>query len=155
MPSIKNRNFTKKAVSDVITNVLLIFLIVTIVSLFGFLVNNLLKDNLEFSPEISCIKMQATPPITIEDVCFNTETNTTQAVLKSSTIKEYSVGKFSMILELNAGTEKYTCGNSCGSCEVMSDGETKKYYLKNSVAPSKISLIIDSCIIETDTILSC
>ena len=71
----------KKAVSQVVTTMLIIMLTISAVAIIGFAINNSIKNQLALSPKTSCLEMQFSPPIKIEKACYNLNTNDTELTI--------------------------------------------------------------------------
>ena len=145
-------NMNKKAISDIISNVLIILLsIASIIAVYS-LVNNLL-DSPALSPEYSCPVLQFKSPVKIYASCFNEKTNDIEITLKKSSEK-LQISSMGFILTSDDGSETFSCGSRCSSCQIQNEN-LKTYFLRGNGNEKTASLKINSCIIETRKISRC
>lgn len=157
---MQNIKHNKKAVSEVITTIVIVFLVVVCIALLGLSVNNFIKKEVNFSPQISCIKIQASPPANIVTACYNYQTNKTEITLKRSVVNDFEIQNLGFTLSNQDTSEEFLCGNSCGVCNILEVGKTKTYFLSNTdsktnLIPTEITLKTSNCVLETKSIDSC
>ena len=145
----------KKAVSQVVTTMLIIMLTISAVAIIGFAINNSIKNKLALSPKTSCLEMQFSPPIKIEKACYNLNTNDTELTIKRNADDKIQINTLVFILNSGSGSDSFTCGNSCGNCQILKIAERKIYYLNIDEKPTETSVKLNNCLIETKNIVDC
>lgn len=159
--TINNIKINKKAISQVIITVFLIMISVTAITILGILVNKTIK-NAQFSPQVSCLEMQTSlqPVIKIEKVCYNNNSNDAEITIRRNVDDKMQINSLIFILDSNLGRNSFSCGNSCGNCQILNLGSKKTYYLNNlknnqEQKLTKVTIKVDNCIIETKSIVDC
>jgi len=147
-------NMNKKAISDIVTSVLIILLILVSISLVSMSVFKLV-NNPTLSPGESCPIMQFNKVVKIFNVCLNQETNDTEITLERTLDEKYQINSLDFIIDKNQETAKYKCGNQCGECKILSQGSLKTYYINSNENSAKLDLIVNNCIIDTKNIINC
>ena len=56
-------------------------------------------------------------------------------------------------LSFNLGGEIYSCGNSCGSCQILQEKELKTYYFNEN--KKEASIFLNGCLIEKKKVMKC
>ncbi|HLD98502.1 MAG TPA: hypothetical protein VI815_04200 [Candidatus Nanoarchaeia archaeon] len=153
MLKIKN----KKATSEIITSILIIFLTLVSISILSIIINNLVKNEVSLSPETNCIKLQAYSPINLESTCFDSERNETQIVLKRSLTDNFQIDNIKFVFSNSENNEnsEYICGNQCGNCFVLSNGESKTYYISSIKKSERVSILANNCLLDEEEIVIC
>ena len=129
----------KRAISGVVTTVLLIVLaIAAVVIVWGIVKNQL--DEAQLSPDKLCLN----PEIKIQSTCYNQTSN--EVEVKLSRIPQKEINELVFALTLDQETEIYTCDNNCGNCIILDSG-SKTYYLPQPA--DSLTLKFGSCIAET------
>lgn len=142
----------KKAISPLIVNTLLILLTLTTASILFLAINNIIKETAEeiSLSAFSCIDLQKNPPLKISKGCYN------------KTLKEIQINLYrnndlkiqNMDFLINQGEERFSCGECCPNCEIISQGN-KKYYIILNEKPESVSLVIEDCVFEKTEIDYC
>jgi hypothetical protein len=142
----------KKAVSSIIATVILISLGLVAIGIVYTSARTIITDTL-MSPEFSCIDYKTSQPITIQKICYNTETKEIElSLLKIS--KDPYINKLEFVIDYETNSEKFSCDNSCSNCEILS-ASAKTYYFDSQDNPQDLTLIADKCILATKQISNC
>ena len=144
----------KKGLSDIISTVLIILLILVSVSLISMSVFKLVK-NPALSPGESCPIIQFNKVVKIYKVCLNQETKDIEITLERNLDENYLIEELAFVVDKNEKTNKYKCGDQCGECKILNPGNIKTYYITTQENPDKLSLILNNCVLETKEINNC
>ncbi len=145
----------KKAVSQVVTTVLILVLTISAVALISVAINSTIKNQLTLSPKTSCLEMQFSPPIKIEKACYDANTNDTEITLKRNPDDKIQINSLSFSINSGSESTSFSCGEACGNCQILKIGEIKTYYFNRDKKPTEASVKIDNCLIETKSIVDC
>ena len=141
------QNLNKKGVSDLISNVLIILLVVTLIGTISSQIFQLVKSP-TLSPEKNCPLLISKNILQVQNICFNELSQETEITLRRNT--------GNIILEelsFNLGGEIYSCGNSCGSCQILQEKELKTYYFNEN--KQEASIFLNGCLIEKKKVMKC
>jgi hypothetical protein len=141
----------KKALSDVIAEVLLISLTIAAIGVVGYLIMPMIKSDTNLSPVISCIDLKSSSPLTIQDTCFNQQTKDIE--LKVARIaKDLDINELSFTIKSNNDIKSFICNSNCTSCEIIQSGKVKTYLFSYSGFnnPTSLTISINGC--ETNNI---
>ena len=142
------RNLNKKALSDVISTILIILLSIALIGVFWNLILGLI-DNPSLSPETSCPIILSKNPISIQKACYNS--NQIELTL-SRNLNNIKINSFGFIIDEE---KAFSCGNQCGECYILDEGSSKTYYIPSEETPNTISLQLNGCLIKEKEIESC
>jgi len=153
-----NKIINKKAISNIVVSMILILLITISVTILFISIKEMTSQETLASPS-HCIDLQAYPPIQTQGVCYNLETKDVEANLIRKN-NEVNIKSLEFVIDFK--DEFYTdawvcCEDECDNCKIHEQG-TKTYYLKyqdESKIPTKFSLNIEGCLIETKEINNC
>ena len=134
------QKINKKALSDIVTGVLLILLGITLIIVVSFSVNKLIDT--QMSPE-PCLFVEMENPIQISRACYNGE----EIEVTLVQTRQFKINNLDFVLDSSA----YTCG--CGSCRILNFGEVKTYYLNEN--SESIKILIDGCPAKESQIVPC
>lgn len=139
----------KKAVSNIVSSIIIILLAITSISLIYLSINNFIKPSL--SPATSCIEMQIQQPISINSACFYKDSNQTQITItaKQSNLDYNSI----QFIFSNPSSQTYTCGPQCGNCQLLEKGTSKIYYFNTQ--QKNIAVKINNCLLDQKEITEC
>jgi hypothetical protein len=143
----------KKAISEIITTVLIILGAILAMGLISVAITKLVKIP-SLSPESSCLQLQIEKPIQINKACFNKEENKTQITL-TRTVKESKINNLEFLLNYQTNANSWTCGNQCGNCIEPNIGQTKTYYFNTNEKAEQVSIKINNCVIESKELANC
>ncbi|MBS3088380.1 hypothetical protein J4402_01220 [Candidatus Pacearchaeota archaeon] len=149
------QNINKKAVSDHIAIVSVVLLALIFVSVMSYVFNKITAAP-ELAPAVSCLEMQTSFPLAIQNSCFNSETNQIEATLKRKLGTE--INSFDFSITTPSETSAWHAGPGCEGCEVLSEGQVKTYYIEQNINAgenNKIGVLINNCLIQTKEILPC
>lgn len=135
----------KRAISGVIASVLLILVAVAA----AFLLYTLVKSQINFSPQVSCIDMQISPPVTIEKVCYNQASQDTELTLR----RNQDLVDYINLATSGKENSLWRIGQGCANCIFLNANEIKTYYLAEQ--PEKITLAVPNCVLETQDVPTC
>lgn len=136
----------KKAISDIVANILIILIGIMAVSILWISVESTIQKPF-LSPQNNCFQENFNPPISIEKVCFNEITKDIELTIKLSTT---NISELNFILDSSGKSKEWQCSNSCGDCTLPEPYSTKTYYFQNDNTnlKDKIFLIANSCLIS-------
>ena len=154
MPAIKKFKINKKGLSTVVSVVLVMVLSIALAGIVG---TTLIKfANLSLSPAVSCTQLQISSPVSIEDACYDSSTGQARVLVKRA-IDSPEISEFSLAL----GSSKWSCTQSCGSCNLLGAGDTRTYYLPvqdfniQQDNANTLTLSVDSCTLTSAQIKAC
>ena len=147
------QNLNKKALSEIVANILMILLSITLIALVSSSIFSLVK-NPNLSPGTSCPIIQFNQPIKIDSVCYNEEKQEVELTLSRNSDEKIKIESLKFIISDNSASESFSCSSSCGNCEILNNGEKKTYYI-NTLNNKKASLIANNCILEEKEIIKC
>jgi len=115
---------SKKGVTNIVTSSLLILLVIITASIIFYVVRE--KVDIQSSPEYSCFNLKLNPPIKIQSTCYNSKSGEVEVNLWYS---ESSINIDSLYFMFYTGEQDsvWTCGQSCGGCNVLKMGSSRKY----------------------------
>jgi len=136
----------KKAISDVIATVLLISLSVAAVGIVSYFIMPMIKEDTNLSPIVSCIDLKSSSPLTIQDACFNQQTNDIELKI-TRMAKELEITKLSFSITSNTNAKSFICKSDCKNCKIIESGRVKTYYFSypDFNTNAKISMSINDC----------
>jgi len=148
----KKIKINKRALSNIVTTLLIIILSLAIVATLWLMINSFAnKPNL--SPKVSCIDLQSKNELKIEKSCFNKDTNELEITIK----RTFSGNEIDNV-QFSLDSEVWQCTDSCGNCIIPSSGEAKTYFFdSNNANPenSNIKIYISSCLLDEKPVESC
>ncbi len=121
---------------------------------FGTIVTTFTKASL--SPAISCTEWQLTSPFSF-DACYNAQTHDVEITLSQKIDSlEFNSIDF-VLLPQDSESNIWTCSSNCGDCELLSPGDTKKYYFatENYSPESSLSLKLGGCPLASQKLQVC
>ena len=125
----------------------------TVEKIFDLIVNQT-REPLK-SPELSCDDLQSLSIIELENACYNSQTEDIELIISRN---QYDIIIDSLTFVINGDFESsWTCGNSCGGCDILESGEIKTYYF-SPLNPEKqeiARLYVSSCEIGEIEINDC
>jgi len=139
----------RKGISNIVGTVILVMLSLTAVTMVWQMTLTLI-DPVQFAPALNCLEAQG--KIDLKNACFNGE--------DIEITIEKSLTEIEMInLEFIIGDDErtYSCGNSCGSCEILNEGEVKKYLFGpySSIPTGEVLVHVDGCELDRVDIVTC
>ena len=146
----------KKAISGVVTSVLLILIAITAISLISIYLMKTVNSP-KLSSQVSCLDMQTSSVLKIKSVCFNSSSRQIQISLQRiADIPD--INQFNIVLSSNNKSGTWCCGTTCEhSCLVLDKGAQKTYYLNNTenATYNTAQIAISSCEIDKRALTSC
>ena len=140
-----------KAISGIVTTVIVMAVSIALAGLVASLIISPIK--IKLGPEISCTQMQLQPPIAINSACYSQESSEIRVSLtRSFSSQNLQEIRFSLA---DATSKSWSCAQSCGTCSLLNQGETRTYYLDQQSQSPKITLTIDGCVIATKDLPPC
>ncbi len=146
-------NMNKKALSSVVSTMLIVLLAIASVSILAVAVNRFIKNDIQLSPKLSCIDLQ-TSGIAIKSACYNSSSNSIQTAIFRP-LSETEISSIDFTITTDSNSKKFQCGLSCGSCSLLSSGETRLYTIPTQEKPSKVSISTFSCILDSKEVGDC
>mgnify|MGYP004215424657 CR=1 FL=1 len=138
----------KKALSNIISTVIIILLSMVAVTVLSASVLNLVK-NPSLSPEYSCPTLQFKSLLKIDNTCYNQATGETEVTLKRSLDESLSINN----MQFSIDSEIWECGESCGVCNILNPGNTQTYYFET--LGSRVEIITNNCVLDVKEIGAC
>ncbi|MEA3329835.1 MAG: archaellin/type IV pilin N-terminal domain-containing protein [Nanoarchaeota archaeon] len=135
----------KKAVSGVISTVLMILLVITSTGILASVVMEIVKLPI-LSPETNCLQIQLDNLIKIQTACYNSETQELKVSLQRNS-KTFTIKS----LDFAIGDETFTC--NCDSCDILAKGNFATYYFDKNA--EQVSVIINGCLVDSADITDC
>ena len=142
------QNLSKKALSEIVSTVLIIFISLAAITLVFIAVKDI-TQKVQFSPEKLCLSQ----PMEIKNTCYNSLTSDLQVTITRNNLEQEMISSFIFLVDSNQETLSWQCGN-CNYCKVLDSGE-KTYYISLDKKPDKVSIKLDSCILDTKNIQDC
>ena len=135
----------KKALSNVITTVLLILIGISAASIIAYNIFPII----DLSPEILCTEMQLKPPVVIDSVEFDSESRDLKVNLKRSFNSELYSLDFKVITDKESFD--FACTQSCENCIILEEGSTSEYYfsIPEEQNPNRIILSVSECALQS------
>ncbi|MBU0957959.1 MAG: hypothetical protein KKF56_04080 [Nanoarchaeota archaeon] len=142
-----------KAVSQVVTVVLLIFISIAAIALISaIIIPKMIKQPL-MSPEITCKDFKINSILQITKACYNEQTKDLEITLERRDSNP-EITKIDFVLQYQENSEKFTCDNNCVNCQILGTGK-KKYYFQSDSQPSSVILVINDCDLAPKKIFTC
>ena len=144
----------KKALSDIIANLLLILLGILAAGIVFSVVVNKIQPSL--SPQISCLDLKLEQQLTIQKACYNQTNSQIELILKRKP-KNTEINSIDFAINYNSGSEDFSCGENCINCRLQNPSSTKTYYFTSTTntKPNSITLLVEDCILETKDVNEC
>jgi len=151
-----NKKINKKGISEVVAVVLIILISIVAISILFVVV----RQQLDFSPQLSCTELQIKQVFGIKDACLDEASGKVITTLKRS-FDDTQINSIGFTISF-ANEEKINSicdgpfGLSCGSdCLIPKAGETKKFYLDITGQSNPESLLIkaNGCVLQNTEIL--
>lgn len=120
-------NFYNKKGNAIVYNVLIVLISVAFVAILGVLVLDIVKKT-SLSPEFSCYDMKLKDHLTISKACYNISTNNLEISIRRDNA-EVDFDSLDFSLLINGAVSNWKCGESCSTCEVLNEGQFKKYLI--------------------------
>ncbi len=146
----------KKAVGNIIATVSILLLTIVLVSVLSATFNQILATP-QLAPAMSCLQMQTSFPLQIQNVCFNPTTNNTEVTVKRKL--DTDMIEFDFLITTPTETSTWCVGElCCESCDLQPEGQTKTYFLNQTLdmnQNNKVGIILNDCLIQTKSISAC
>lgn len=139
----------KKALSQIITVVLITALSIVAISILFVFTKGLIKD-IALSPEFSCFDINIDSPIKIQKTCYNQTTQDLEVTLKRK-LHDTSITSLDFIMQNSV----YSCGETDCNCIVLKQGETKTYFFSIEESPQQIIIKTQNCILDNKEVEVC
>ncbi len=147
MPSMNSRGL-----SDIIYLAVILLLLISSASIIFAGVK---RSALQLSPQFSCNEILISNPLRIDTACLNAASREIEVVLERP-LGDLDIKSISFAVS-GSGFEKWSCGNSCGSCTILEEGGKKVYILPglNMQDPKKLVLYIEGCAAWEGELVEC
>mgnify|MGYP001558105253 CR=1 FL=1 len=149
--SIKSSLSNKKGLSQVVSVVIIILLAISSVSLVSLFVFKII-NNPQFSPNTSCLSIKLDNLASVNSACYNNSSNETEIKISRKSDNDFFIDSMELILSDGKDSKTWTC-SSCGSCEILGNGESKVYFVEGS--GSELSLKVNGCVVDTTSVGNC
>lgn len=141
----------KKAMSNIVTVVILILVSLTALAIIGVLINNLIQKNLQMSPEILCLNENTKPQIILKSACYDSvNKDIIINIIRNSEKPKVTLLEF--LLNFEKESQKFSC--QCANCKILKIGE-KNYYITSETKPKTVTLLANKCLIGLKEITDC
>jgi len=146
----------KKALSQIITSILLVALVISSIIIISSVILNIVKKPLS-SPEFSCINLLSKSILELNSACYNPSSKDIEIKVKRKPSDNYIDSLTFNIIKSDNAQSLWTCGNSCGGCIIQDSGETKTYFFsqENPDLQVKVELYSYSCKLDEIEITEC
>ena len=112
---------------------------------------------LSLSPAISCTRLQIDSPVEIQNACYDSQAQQIKVSL-SRKFDSQDLVSFSLSLT-GSQNSKWSCSQSCGSCELLDSGATKEYKIPttdfNAQETNTLGLFVNDCALSSTQIAIC
>ena len=140
------QSLNKKAQASALITVMTILLTISLIILVALSINKIISSA-RFSPQISCLDMQVSQPLTMTKACVNSEDKIEVNVRRDLTV---DFNEFYFVTQTRQETERYLVGPNCPLCELQGKGETKTYILEEPLLETeKITILLNDCAVQT------
>jgi hypothetical protein len=134
----------KKALSQVVTTVIIIFFVLVLIGVVFATVQNLIeRKQVQLSASIDCIDTISNPEIEIEKACYNLKTKETEITLSRKYLDK-EITSLTFIINPDSDTSIWSCSKECGNCQIL-EGKKKTYYFNTKDKPEEVKIIIQDC----------
>lgn len=141
------QDINKKALSEIVTSIFLIVVVLAAVSLIGVLIKNTITP-VKFSPEDLCIN---DPELKITSLCYNQQNSDLEITISKETSE--NIEQFYFIVGNSQETQTYCCGTDCKNCKIPVT--EKKYYIYSNEKPEQVSIRLKKCVLSTKQVSIC
>src|SRR3989344_1590316 len=118
------QNMNNKALSSVISAVIMILISLTAI----VLLSSYVIKTVSLSPQASCTEIQISEPLQVVKACYNANSKDVELTL-SRKLNDIELSSISFKISAPEGESEWLCSSLCGDCDLLDAGETKKYYL--------------------------
>ncbi len=136
----------RKAVSQIITVVLMILMVIGAISILSVVFMNIAREPL-MSPT-NCLDYQIKPPISIDKIKYDSAEMKLQVTLKRLG-DDLDIRSLDFVIKDNGESSRWCCGEDCANCEILKQG-IKDYYFPDIENPEEVSLVIEDCFVESN-----
>jgi len=138
------QTLNKRGLSNLISNILIILMVIAVIGTLSAQTFKLINSP-ALSPETSCPLIYSKNIIDIQKSCYNELTQETELRI-SRTSEKILISS----LKFSYDQETYSCGNTCGTCNILEQRETRTYYFPGN--PEEITIFLNNCFMETKRI---
>lgn len=140
----------KRALSTIIESVLVIAIAVLSITILA----SLILPTLDLSPQTACTDLKLNAPIEIKDVCYDVQTGDLQVIVQRSLNSPYLNSlEFSISNAQSANSKSFACSNTCGTCQILNSGESRKYFFNVAKQGlSFVSISADNCALTSTSL---
>ena len=147
----------KKGLSDVLANVMMIMLAIVAVGIIGASVKQIVSSP-SFSPQFSCLDMQASRHIYVDSACYNATSGEITSAVKRTLSDRFDIKELRFVIDFEGkDSASWKCGAGCTNCNVLQLGNRRIYYfdVKDLGKPTTINLLADGCDAGKEEIKAC
>ena len=143
----------KKALSGIVATVAVIACAIVLGVIVASLITSPIK--LKFAPELSCAQIQLQSPFTINSACYDADDQEVEISLARA-FNPPNIKEISFTLDGTATSAKiWRCADSCSTCSILNEGETRTYYFDTQYASERIALAVGDCPIASRELSPC
>ncbi len=126
-----------KASSEILAIVLLVLITIAVVLILYLAINNF---DISLSPEFSCLEMQTNSLISIERVCYNSETHDVEITLRRKN-NDFYIDNIDFVFD----SEIVYSTDNCDGSEILEPFSFKTYYAGPEQKPVAVKVVVNSC----------
>lgn len=144
---------SRRGMSTVVSTVLVIAISVILAVIVGYGIKQFTEVSL--GPATACTQLAINPSFSIQKVCYNSARKDLEITVHRS-FDDRSIEGFYISTQTSSGTSgKWSCTDACGTCTLLSNGETKTYYFGLDEMPLYAGLESNGCSLEQKPVENC
>ncbi len=147
--NIKN----KRGLSEIVALVLVMLITILAVTILAGVLIRIAKAP-QLSPQYNCLQESIKQSLEVQSTCYNPQTKDVQVKIKRS-LQNSEVQSINFILKDQIISKEFQCGNFCGSCQIVQQGNIQTYYIYSAEMPEEVSIKANNCLISTKQIKNC
>lgn len=146
----------KKGVAEVVGVVLLVMLTTTAAVVIAGYINEMLYDSgVQLAEGIDCLDYQTSLALQIERACYDAEKGEVQVEVDRE-LSNLEVPLLDFVIYSESGSSSFSCGSSCGNCQILGTGSKIYYFdMENVQEQESVTLHIGECVLDEQTIREC
>ena len=146
---------TKKALSNIITTIIMISLVLVAAVLIYGAINNIIESKkLQLAPGTNCLDISLKQQIKIQKVCYNSNSKELEITLSRERV-QLKIEDLTFIVQYEEDASSWCCGKECEECEILEE-RIQTYYLSSEKKPKQVNLIVQNCDIkESEKVTDC
>jgi hypothetical protein len=135
----------KKGLASIVAMISLILITsIATVMVSKVVFDSLREDGVFLSEGVNCLELQTAGVIEIQRACKRIDGGVELMVERK--LSSLEVPYLDFTFNRDEGSSSYNCGYSCGNCELLNEGSTKRYYFEDSGVQAIAH--VGSCILD-------